>query len=92
MISIIGSRPVDGVIFRKLQAYDRVDAQGAGEKKIVFVVTPAAAIRVGTIADVEISAQWGLSQSKKYVAHILFQGGKLSLDPAFVAHLRALAK
>jgi hypothetical protein len=79
-------------IFRKLQAYDRVDIQAAGERKIVFVVTPAAAMKVGDITDVSVSAQWGLSQSKKYVAHVLFQGGKLSLEPAFLAHLETLAR
>lgn len=77
-------------MFRKLQAYDRVDAQGAGERKAVFVVTPAAARKVGEITGVEVSAQWGLSQSKKYVSHILFQGGKLSLATEFLAYLRAL--
>lgn len=77
-------------IFRKVQAYDRVDAQGAGERKTVFVVTPAAATKVGEITGVEVSAQWGLSQSRKYVAHILFQGGELSLSPEFLSYLRAL--
>ncbi|HET7561902.1 MAG TPA: hypothetical protein VFJ87_05935 [Rhodanobacteraceae bacterium] len=77
-------------IFRKLQSYDRVDAQGAGEKKIVFVVTPSAALKVGDITGVNVSAQLGLSRSKKYVAQIIFEDGKFSLDQAFIAHLRQM--
>lgn len=77
-------------IFRKDQSYDRVDAQGAGERKTVFVVTPAAAIKVGDVHDVHVAAQLGLSASGKYVTHVVFEGGKLSLDPEFLEYLRAL--
>lgn len=74
-------------IFRKVQSYDRVDAQGAGETKTVFVVTPAAAQHVGSLRDVEVTAQIGLSSSKKYVAHVLFNGGTLTLTGAFLSYL-----
>lgn len=77
-------------IFSKTQAYDRVDAQGAGERKEVFVVTPAAATRVGTIVDVEVTTQLGTSSSKKYVAHVLFEGGRLDFDEAFLRLVREL--
>jgi hypothetical protein len=77
-------------IFRKLQSYDRVDAQGAGEKKIVFVVTPAAALKAGDITEVSVSAQLGVSKSKKFVAQIIFEDGKFLLDQAFIDHLRQM--
>lgn len=77
-------------IFRKDQPYDRVDAQGAGERKTVFVVTPAAAIKVGDVRDVRVKAQLGLSASRKYVTHVVFEGGRLLLDAGFLSYLRAL--
>lgn len=77
-------------IFRKIQAYDRQDLQAAGERKPVFVVTPAAAEKVGSITGVIVEAQLGLSASKKYVAHVLFSNGNLVLNDRFVDLLAAL--
>jgi hypothetical protein len=74
-------------IFRKIQAYDRVDAQGAGEKKTVFIVAPSAALMVGPVSGVKVSAQIGLSASQKYVAHVLFEGGELLPSSEFLAFL-----
>ncbi len=71
-------------IFKKLQSYNRVDAEGAGEKKWVFIVTPAVALRVGIVNDVKVEAQLGVSSSQKYVTHCLFSGGHLELDKDFV--------
>lgn len=79
-------------IFRKIQSYDRVDAQGAGETKTVYVISPAAAQHVGTVADVKVTAQIGLSSSKKYVAHVLFEGGTLTLSGPFLDFLSALGQ
>ena len=76
-------------IFKKVQSYDRVDAQGAGEAKVVYVVSPAAAQPVGTLANVAVTAQIGLSSSKKYVAHILFEGGTLTFSDTFLDFLSA---
>lgn len=76
-------------IFRKVQSYDRVDAQGAGETKVVFVVSPAAAQQVGTLTGVAVTAQIGLSSSQKYVAHVLFEGGELTFSEGFLAFLSA---
>jgi hypothetical protein len=76
-------------IFRKIQSYDRVDAQGAGETKVVFVVSPAAAQPVGTLTGVAVTAQIGLSSSKKYVAHVLFEGGALTFSDTFLDFLSA---
>jgi hypothetical protein len=70
-------------IFKKVQTYDRVDAQGAAEKKVVFIVTPAAATKAGDVADVKVEAQLGLSASKKYVCHPVFSGGSLSILDGF---------
>jgi hypothetical protein len=77
-------------IFSKAQSYDRSDAQGAAETKLVFVVSPAAATRVGKIRDVVVETQLGLSASKKYVAHTLFSGGSITFDPPFLTFLRSL--
>lgn len=71
-------------IFRKEQSYDRTDAQAAGEKKLVFRVTPPAAIEMGDVSGVSVKAQIGLSTSKKYVAHILFEGGSITLTQQFL--------
>ncbi len=82
---------VTGGIFKKIQNYDRVDAQGAGEQKTVFVVTPAVAIKVGDITGVKVKAQLGVSSSKKYVSHVLFKGGKLEASKEFLellTHIR----
>ena len=74
-------------IFKKEQSYDRQDAQGAGEKKIVFVVSPAVAVKVGTVEDVQVEAQLGLSASKKYVAHTIFSGGRITFSQGFLSML-----
>ncbi len=77
-------------IFRKVQTYDRVDAQGAAERKIVYVVTPAAAMQAGDVSEVEVSAQLGLGASKKYIAHVLFKHGRLTIAPTFLETLNKL--
>jgi hypothetical protein len=69
-------------------SYDRTDAAGAGERKTVFVVTPAVAMKVGDVEDVKVQAQLGLSSSKKYVTHSLFSGGHLNPTPEFLAFLK----
>ena len=82
---------VTGGIFKKIQNYDRTDAQGAGEQKTVFVITPAVAIKVGNITGVKVKAQLGISSSKKYVSHVLFKGGKLEASNELLellAHMR----
>lgn len=82
---------VTGGIFKKIQNYDRIDAQGAGEQKTVFVVTPAVATKVGDISGVKVKAQLGVSSSKKYVSHVLFKGGKLEASNELLellAHIR----
>lgn len=75
-------------IFTKVQDYDRTDAQGARESKPVFQVTPSAAVKAGEITGAVVKAQLGLSSSKKYVAQVVFEGGTLNFDAAF---LRLLA-
>jgi hypothetical protein len=79
-------------IFAKLQDYDRVDMQGAGEQKPVFVITPAAAEKVGDISEVTVSSQVDLSGSKKYVSHVIFTGGKIEISPGFIGFLSNLSK
>ena len=79
-------------IFAKLQDYDRVDMQGAGEQKPVFVITPAAAEKVGDISEVTVSSQVDLSGSKKYVSHVIFTGGKIEISPGFIGFLSNLNK
>ncbi|MEW6544621.1 MAG: hypothetical protein AB1411_13575 [Nitrospirota bacterium] len=79
-------------IFKKDQAYERVDAQGARETKTVFMVAPAAAVKAGNVSDVEVSAQLGLSASKKYVAHPLFKGGRLTVSQEFIDLLAGLRR
>jgi hypothetical protein len=77
-------------IFKKLQSYDRVDSQGAREQKLVYVVTPSAAIKVGDIEEVTVETQLGVSASKKYVSHTLFSGGKLNVSAEFLDYLKSL--
>lgn len=77
-------------IFTKIQSYDRVDAQGAGEKKPVFIVTPAASIKAADVKGVSVATQLGVSSSKKYVSHVIFSRGKLSVSSQFLALLKAL--
>lgn len=76
-------------IFAKVQDYDRVDMQGAGEQKPVFIITPAAAEKIGDITDVKVSAQIDISGSRKYVSHVIFSGGKLDLTPGFLPFLES---
>jgi hypothetical protein len=64
-------------IFKKIQSYDRVDAQGAGEKKAVYCITPSASVKAADVNQVEVEAQLGVSGSKKYVSHVIFTGGTL---------------
>lgn len=71
---------VTGGIFKKIQNYDRTDAQAAGEKKTVFVVSPAVATKIGDISGVKVKAQLDISASKKYVSHVLFKGGSLKVS------------
>ncbi|HWG59386.1 MAG TPA: hypothetical protein VN661_10105 [Candidatus Acidoferrales bacterium] len=78
-------------IFTKIQAYDRADAQGAGERKPVFIVSPAASVKAGDIIGVEVATQLGISSSKKYVSHVIFSGGKLAISPDFLELIRRLA-
>jgi hypothetical protein len=77
-------------IFAKMQDYDRVDMQGAGQQKPVFIVTPTAAEKVGDITGVHVSSQVDVSGSKKYVAHVLFTGGQISISPEFLSFLSGL--
>lgn len=64
-------------IFKKIQTYDRVDAQGAAEKKVVYRVSPAASVKAADIEQVNVKAQLGVSSSKKYISHVIFEGGKI---------------
>jgi hypothetical protein len=75
-------------IFKTLQTYDRVDAQGAAEKKWIFRVPPSSAEKIGDLIDIQASAQLGLSASKKYVTHALFSGGRLEVSSEFGALLK----
>jgi hypothetical protein len=77
-------------IFKTVQTYDRVDAQGAAEKKTIFKVTPAAGIKVGDLEDVKVSSQLSVSSSKKYVTHPIFSSGRLSVSEEFLQLLRNL--
>ncbi|MBV9549724.1 MAG: hypothetical protein JO256_08650 [Alphaproteobacteria bacterium] len=77
-------------IFRKEQAYDRIDSQGAGERKIVYVTAPTVATKVGDITGVEVQASLGLSSSKKYVSQVCFRGGKLAITAEFLVLLQTL--
>jgi hypothetical protein len=77
-------------IFKTVQVYDRVDAQGAAEKKTIFRVTPAAAVKAGNLEDIKVEAQLALSGSKKYVTHPIFSGGKLEVTDEFLQLVRDL--
>ena len=77
-------------IFKKSQTYDRIDAQGAREQKIVFITTPAVATKIGDVKDVNIAAQLGVSSSKKYVTHSIFSGGRIVFTPEFLSMLTSL--
>jgi hypothetical protein len=79
-------------IFAKIQDYDRVDMQGAGEQKPVYVITPAAAEKIGDITDVTVSSQVDLSGSKKYVSHVIFTGGKIEISTDFLEFLTSLSE
>ena len=79
-------------LFKKMQSYDRVDAQGAGEEKPVFVVTPHAATKIGDVEDVVVTSQLSISSSKKYVTYPMFSGGRLTICPEFLTILRAIRR
>lgn len=83
---------VTGGIFQKEQKYDRIDAQGASETKTVFIVTPAVATKIGDIEGVKVSTQLGLSTSMKYVSHVIFSDGEISISAQFVDFLGDLKK
>lgn len=78
-------------IFKTLQKYDRVDAQGAAEEKTIFRVTPRAAIKIGDLLDVVVASQLAVSGSKKYVTHPIFSGGRLEVSGEFLDFLRSRA-
>src|SRR3989344_7175345 len=44
-------------IFKKIQIYDRSDAQGAREHKVVFCITPATSVFAGIVSGVKVEAQ-----------------------------------
>lgn len=77
-------------IFKTVQRYDRTDAQGAAEEKVIFRITPTAAAKIGDLKEVRVEAQLAVSSSKKYVTHPIFSGGKLELLPDFLNLLRSL--
>ena len=79
-----------GIFYQSDYSYDRVDAQGAGEKKPVFNVSPAAAIKIGDVKNVKVEAQLGLSASKKYVTHCIFSGGNITFSPEFLSMLKTM--
>jgi hypothetical protein len=75
-------------IFKKIQNYDRVDAQGAGERKTVYCVTPAASIKAADVTKVKVKSQLGVSSSKKYVSHVIFSGGHAKLTTKYLNLLK----
>jgi len=79
-----------GIFYQSDYSYDRVDAQGAGEKKPVFNVSPAAAIKIGDVKNVKVESQLGLSASKKYVTHSIFSGGQITFSPEFLSMLKGM--
>lgn len=74
-------------IFKYNHTYNRVDAHGAQEQKMVFVTSPAVATKIGDVKEVKIEAQHGVSASKMYVTHIIFSGGRINLDAEFLSLL-----
>ena len=79
-------------IFKVLQAFNRIDAEGASEKKVIFRVSPSASIKVGDLKDVKVSAQLGISASKKYVTHAIFSEGRLEITEDFLGFIRQFRK
>src|SRR6185437_8588171 len=77
-------------IFKTLQTYERVDAQGASEKKWIFRIPPCSSEKIGDVTGVTVSAQLGLAASRKYVTHAIFSGGKVKVQGDFVSLLRHL--
>ena len=77
-------------VVKKMQPYDRVDAQGAREEKPVFVVTPHAATKIGDVENVVVSSQLSISSSRKYVTYPMFSGGRLTICPEFLTLLRTI--
>jgi len=76
-------------IFKKIQTYDRVDAQGAAEKKAVYCASPAASVKAAEIEHVKVKAQLGVSSSKKYISHVIFEDGKALLTPEYLKLLES---
>ncbi|MEX2181386.1 MAG: hypothetical protein WD771_05045 [Gemmatimonadaceae bacterium] len=72
-------------IFREIQNYDRVDAQGAGEKKAVYKVSPATSILAGKVESVVVEAVLGESASKKYVSQVRFSMGRVVFSDEFIS-------
>lgn len=79
-------------IFRESQRYERVDAQGAVETKIVYKVTPAASRLAGEVLDVSVEAVLGMSKSKKYVSQVRFSGGRICFEKSFISWLLMLER
>jgi hypothetical protein len=79
-------------IFKAVQVYDRTDAQGAREEKVVFRIAPCAAVKVGDIEAVKVEAQLGVSTSGKYVSHVLFSGGRVNFSAEFLALVGSLRR
>lgn len=94
--SLTGDPRADSILqqssgfFTKIQNYDRQDLQAAGERKRVYVVTPAASVKIGDIKNVRIESQLGMSTSMKYVAHVLFAGGELEFTQEFLDTIASL--
>jgi hypothetical protein len=64
-------------IFVKSQVYDRTDAQGAREEKLVLMVSPAASLKCGNVSKVKVGAKLATSASRKYTSQVVFTGGRL---------------
>lgn len=77
-------------IFRESQRYDRVDAQGAVETKVVYKVTPAASRLAGEVLEVSVEAILGTSKSGKYVSQVRFSGGRVIFEKPFIEWLLTL--
>lgn len=75
-------------VFLSVQNYERPDAQAALERKKVFRVCPCAAVFAGRVTGVRVSTQLSISKSKRYVAAVIFRGGRISLAPEFMALVR----
>ncbi|WP_191083031.1 hypothetical protein [Roseococcus microcysteis] len=90
MREIINIQRRTGIFFGE-QSYDRVDAQGAREKKWVYRVHPNKTIKIGIVQNVDVGSQLSLSSSQKYVSHVLFTGGEIIFSDEFFASTKILA-